>query len=92
MNKSNNIIPVFEELPENVVPLYFPILCMNRKEIQSTLVQNSIYAPIVWPKDEKCPKISIDSDYIYDHILCNPIDQRYSIDDMERIADVLNRI
>jgi hypothetical protein len=90
LNKSNNIIPVFEELPENVVPLYFPILCMNRKEIQSTLVQNSIYAPIVWPKDEKCPKISIDSDYIYDHILCIPIDQRYSSDDMERVAEILN--
>lgn len=92
LKKNCKITPIFNEIPDSVVPLYFPILCDNRKEIQTTLINNSIYAPIIWPKDENCPPVALDVDYIYEHILCIPIDQRYSTDDMERVSDILNRL
>mgnify|MGYP003309583797 CR=1 FL=1 len=80
---------VFGEINGDEIPLYCPIYCDNRKEIQSLLVQHSVYAPVVWPKAECCPPVDKDSDYIYDHILCIPIDQRYDIDDMQRVIDIL---
>ncbi|MBQ4161551.1 MAG: hypothetical protein IJD84_01465 [Parabacteroides sp.] len=82
-------IPIFNEIEDYVVPLYFPILCNERKNIQRILAENSIYAPVVWPKDESCPFVCKEADYIYNHILCIPIDQRYGVDDMERIISVL---
>ena len=69
-------------------PLYCPILCDNRSEVQALLVKQSIFAPVVWPKADCCPMIDDDADSLYEHILCIPIDQRYDIDDMKRIISV----
>lgn len=82
--------PIFESLPEGVTPLYFPVLLEDRKSFQSMLAENDIYAPVVWPKAECCPPVSKEADFIYKHILCIPIDQRYGIDDMERIISVIS--
>jgi dTDP-4-amino-4,6-dideoxygalactose transaminase len=83
------IKPVFENLDNGIVPLYFPIFCESRKFVQSLLVRNNIFAPIVWPKAENCPAIDQNAEFIYDHILCIPIDQRYDSDDIARIINVL---
>ena len=85
----NGIKPVFNSLSEEVVPLYFPIYCMDRNATQTLLAQNDIFAPIVWPKADNCPEICQEAEEIYNHILCIPIDQRYDTDDMERIVNVL---
>lgn len=86
----HKIKPVFDSLPEGVTPLYFPVLLEDRKSFQSQLAENDVYAPVVWPKAECCPPVSKEADYIYKHILCIPIDQRYGIDDMEHIISVIN--
>lgn len=83
------INPIFDTIGEQEAPLYFPLLCEDRSAIQSMLVKNAIYAPIVWPKDAVCPDVSVDANYLYEHLLCIPIDQRYGTDDMERIISVL---
>lgn len=85
-----DIIPIFNKLSDLEVPLYFPILCEDREHIQKSLVNNSIYAPVVWPKDVTCPEVPNEADYIYEHILCIPIDQRYDFDDMQRIISCLH--
>lgn len=82
------ITPIFGELAREV-PLYFPVLCEDRNRIQRTLAESNIFAPIVWPKQDDCPPINEEMQYIYDHILCIPIDQRYSNDDMNRINEIL---
>lgn len=89
LNGLVGIDPIFKSLKDGQTPLFLPILCKDRDSIQQILAQNNIYAPVVWPKDEKCPDICNDADYIYNHILCLPIDQRYDCDDMDRIADIL---
>lgn len=74
----------------NEVPLYFPILVEDRASLQRHLVQNAIYAPVVWPKDEYQPQQCNGAENAYKHLLCIPIDQRYNADDMNRIVDVIN--
>lgn len=80
---------VFDHLPEDVTPLYFPILVDEREPFQDLLADNDIYAPVVWPKAENCPAVGENADMIYEKILCIPIDQRYDIDDMQRIVKVI---
>lgn len=83
---------IFPTLEDDETPLYCPILCDNRPEVQNLLVNNSIFAPIVWPKAECCPEVNDETDYVYDHILCIPIDQRYDRDDIERVVDVIKSL
>ena len=80
---------VFDEISKDAVPLYFPILAEHRDALQETLANNDIYAPVVWPKPDCCPPICKEAEEIYEKILCIPIDQRYGIDDMERIVKVI---
>ena len=70
----------------------FPILFnskVERDEIRKILSKNKIYCPIYWPlyfdKDNEC------NHYITNHILCIPIDQRYNIDNMKHIVQILNK-
>lgn len=89
LSSMDGISPVFDKITKNVVPLYFPIFCEDHFSIQKKLSEHAIYAPIVWPKSNNIPVSSPISDYIYEHILCIPVDQRYGRDDMNRIIDVL---
>lgn len=89
---SNNLKDFIEPvcfLGQEDVPLYFPILVEDRASLQKLLVQNAIYAPVVWPKDKKQPQQCEGAENAYQHLLCIPIDQRYGLDDMERIVSVI---
>ena len=75
---------------DQVVPLYFPIYCLNRKATQKLLASHDIYAPILWPCPQEFEQEKDNTaEYIYDNLLCIPIDQRYNSEDMERILEVL---
>lgn len=82
---------IFDTLPNDVVPLYFPLLVDAREMVQDLLADNDIYAPVVWPKADNCPAIDEMAETIYEKILCIPIDQRYDVDDMQRIVNVINK-
>mgnify|MGYP003300372680 CR=1 FL=1 len=84
---TEEIRPLFRELPEGVVPLYFPVWVEDRKLLQEALISASIYAPVVWPKPERIPIICEAAESLYTHLLCIPIDQRYDKSDMNRIID-----
>lgn len=90
---TNAVKPVFA-LGDNdkEVPLYFPILVEDRATLQKHLVNNAIYAPVVWPKDKKQPRQCEGAENAYNHLLCIPIDQRYCLDDMKRIVTVIKEI
>ena len=64
-------------------PLFVPILLPNRDKVRKTLTENEIYCPVHWPKPEGCES------NIYDMELSLICDQRYGIEDMERIISVL---
>lgn len=70
-------------------PLYFTLYVRKRKELQSILAQNAIYAPVIWPIEEDKVLITDDVKYIYENLLAIPCDQRYDINDMQRISEIL---
>lgn len=85
------IQPLFLIENNREVPLYFPILVEDRPTLQKYLGDNAIYAPIVWPKDVHQFLQCDGAEYVYKHLLCIPIDQRYDADDMNRIAKTINQ-
>lgn len=74
----------------SATPLYFAIYVENRESLQKVLAENRVYAPVLWPIENEELLISEDIKYIYRHILAIPCDQRYDIEDMERIVCVIN--
>ena len=87
----DSVEPLFRVLPENVTPLYFPVICRNRRrDLQNWLRSNRIYAPVVWPKPDFITGGLQDADFYYDNLLCIPCDQRYGTDEMTKIASEIN--
>ncbi len=82
--------PVFPILPDDVVPLYFPVAVENRGEVQRYLAEHAVYAPIIWPKAECVTRVCPEAERMYQNLLCLPIDQRYAHDDMERMVGCLD--
>ena len=87
---NGRIKPVLNKLHTNEVPLYYPIVVDNREALQKELIKNSIYAPVVWPKMIGLTNICESAEYLYNKMLCIPIDQRYSNQDVERVARAIN--
>lgn len=73
-------------LKKENVPLYYVCLAENRESLQRHLRENRIYAPIVWPKSQMCPVVCKEAEEMYEKSLCIPIDQRYDIDDMDKVV------
>lgn len=71
-------------------PLYFTIFVQDRPSLQRPLVQEAIYAPVIWPVEDERVLINDEVKYIYDHILAIPIDQRYDEKDMQRAVEIIN--
>lgn len=81
-----------KEVVENIVPLFLPVLVENieiRANLRAYLASKDIYCPIIWLKSENLIRCSKETENIYSRILCFPIDQRYDIDDMDRVLDSL---
>lgn len=72
------------------VPLYFPVFAKNRAEFQAYMSERDVYCPIIWPKSELIKGTFPNADNMYDNLICIPIDQRYTEEDMKHIGDVLS--
>ena len=81
---SGKIRPVWDE--KDPSSLYFPILVENRDELQRAMAQSSIYCPVIWPIVPEARGLCEKSEYLAEHILALPCDQRYDSCDMEHIA------
>ena len=69
------------------VPLFVPVLIdpSVRNDLRSALTKENIYCPIHWPKSE----YHNECNELYDMELSLVCDQRYDIEDMERIFRVI---
>ena len=79
------------EQPENNT-LYFPLLLEQRGEVQRAMAQRNIYCPVIWPEPEAAAGVCRVSHYVTEHMLGLPCDQRYSLQDMDFIADMLTEV
>lgn len=75
--------------PQSSVPLVYPYLMDRGHELKKKLIQNKVFVATYWPNvSEWCNKDS------YEFWLCSnlvniPIDQRYEIDDMKQIVEII---
>ena len=67
-------------------PLFVPILLKNRDEVRRQLTNNQIYCPVHWPKPSGCES------NLYKQELSLVCDQRYTEEDMKRVASVLTSL
>lgn len=91
LKRINYMQALFERLPKNVCPMFYPILIKsNRDDICKKLIKERIYCPIHWSIPIQIEANNLDSSTLltYNNILSIPCDQRYGINDMERIVSV----
>ncbi len=81
---------VFDDLPEGVCPLSFPLFVQNRDRLVARMIQNRI-DPFVFARLPH-PNTNIgnfkSSNYLSDHMITLPVHQLLSESDMERVANV----
>lgn len=78
---------LFQELPEGVVPLGFPVRIQNRDAVRQELMQAKVFPPIHWPLKGLVPDAFIASHCLAGETMTLPCDQRYDDADMQRISE-----
>ncbi|CRL65442.1 hypothetical protein [Proteus vulgaris] len=80
------------EILKNTIPdapFCYPLLIKNSDNLKKHLIKNKIYIPTLWPNVlEECDKSSIEYNYTK-NILPIPCDQRYDINDMNIIINMI---
>lgn len=91
LNGKVKMIPGLERSFDGA-PFSLPILVENRDVVQKQLAQEGVYAPVLWPIDEKARTTCEVSAYVSDHMLSIPIDQRYDYDDIEDMGQIIRSV
>lgn len=78
-------------LPEEVPAMMYPFL-ISKKGIRSKLIEKKIFVPTYWPNVLKWTKQKMFENQLTRHLVCLPVDQRYNLNDMEYIVNVLKKI
>ena len=87
----SSVRPLCAKLQKNAIPFSLPVLVDNQSEVQLKLAKQGVYAPVLWPIDEKAKKVCKFSDKVSQSMLSLPIDQRYTADDMDLIFERLQQ-
>ncbi|MCI8281396.1 MAG: hypothetical protein HFI76_06845 [Lachnospiraceae bacterium] len=83
---------MFSAVKENDVPLFVPALVKTgRTELRKYLIGNTIYCPIHWQVSEFHYGISKRAETLYREELSLVCDQRYDVEDMERMIDCIRK-
>lgn len=91
MQTIESLIPVVNFPVDECAPLYLPVYTDNRSDLQRFMAENSIYCPVIWPKPLQIACEDADTQYMYEHMLCIPIDQRYGNDEMKKIVESMRQ-
>ncbi len=84
-------IAVFKELKEGDCPLFVPLLIDEDKRdaLKKHLIEKQIYCPVHWPISE-FHRLNDKTEEIYKKEISIVCDQRYTVNDMERIVSEIN--
>jgi hypothetical protein len=82
-------IALFPHLPQGIVPLGFPVRLEKRDRVRQALFAADIYPPVHWPIANLVPDSFRASHRLSRRIITLVCDQRYSLSDMDRTADVI---
>ena len=84
-------IAIFAEISPGIVPLGFPVRLKNRDEVRQVLIEEHVYPPIHWSIRDIVPDVFTDSHRLSKEIMTLPCDQRYDVEDMERVAQLIRK-
>lgn len=83
------IAPVIP-IKKDVTPLFVPIVIENRDELRRELRRNNIFCPVHWPLRDDMKNLKTGS-YMAEHELSLVIDQRYTLEDMQCMVDIIKK-
>ena len=75
--------------PESV-PLFIPVFLGNRSEVRKKMFSNNIFTPVHWPYESDKLNGTI-KNQLYETEISLICDQRYSLEDMKRQIEVLEK-
>ena len=82
-------IALFPSLPNDIVPLGFPVYLKERDKFRQVLFDHNIYPPVHWKLLDLVPLQFGESHKLASEIMTLPCDQRYDLQDMDRMAQIL---
>ncbi|SDX28617.1 DegT/DnrJ/EryC1/StrS family aminotransferase [Paenibacillus sp. CF384] len=85
------VTPVFDKQDSKECSFFYPLFVENRDVFRRYLNENSIFCPVHWPIDDHRLLEFADTRYISEFLISIPIDQRYSLAEMEYICNVINK-
>jgi hypothetical protein len=90
LKNQSNFRPLFHEVIKTDCPLFVPIVVESswRARFKQYLINKDIFCPVHWPKSD-LHHLNKRSESIYDTELSIVCDQRYEIEDMERIITAI---
>jgi hypothetical protein len=77
------------QIQDNNVPLVYPYLTINGELIKAKLLNKKIYIAKYWPTIKEWTNSELELKLIED-LVCLPIDQRYSTNQMEQIIKIIS--
>lgn len=81
---------LFKDLPDNVVPLGFPIVVKDRDSLRRKLQEKNIFCPVHWKLNDSIEREKYrESWYLSENILTIPIHERNSETDIQFLVSAL---
>lgn len=96
MTECGQYFRLLPEVPEEIAPFTLPVILnpdrlpegQSRDAFERCLAARGVYAPVLWPIDDRARSACAVSAEIADQMLAFWIDQRYDRFDMEHVAEV----
>ncbi len=87
---NNKVRIILKDIPDGATPLYLPVYVNgDRAKLQEYLAKSNVYCPVIWPKPKQINIQDKTLFYMYQQMLCFPIDQRYGTEEMKKIVELV---
>ncbi len=71
--------------------MVYPYLINNGNKLKEILIKHKIYIPTYWNNILDYTKDSDWEYYLSNNLICLPIDQRYNVEDLKLIINLINK-
>ena len=79
------------DVDDSTVPMVYPYYVENGAQLRQKLIDNQVFCARYWPNVlEWCKKEDVEY-LLTKNLVCLPIDQRYGVNEMYHILDIINR-
>lgn len=84
-------IKVLYKETHGIIPLGCPIVVEDKQKLLKYLIEHKVYCPVHWPLNEYLYNTYPHLESLHNRIITIPCDQRYSIEHMEHISELIIR-